>query len=162
MRRLTGNETGVTLIEVIVVAVVLAVLSAVSIPIYNGYIQDSRRNTSENVAVSAASFVESALTTTGSIGNVSFTGSSSGNLEPGSESDWLYSDEKTKSHLMFVTDAGDTSKFRIPSNIQIKIDDSDGRKVVVGAHVKSVIANTDSAAGGEPDSADITQPYYYH
>lgn len=65
MKRRTCGREGFTLVEVIVVAVIIAVLSAVAIPLYNGYIEDSRRNTAENVAGSAASFLGAAVATKG-------------------------------------------------------------------------------------------------
>ncbi len=49
------NQKGFTLVEVIVVAVIVAVLAAVAIPLYNGYIADSRMDVAENIAGSAAS-----------------------------------------------------------------------------------------------------------
>jgi prepilin-type N-terminal cleavage/methylation domain-containing protein len=49
------NEQGFTLVEVIVVAVIVAVLAAVAIPLYNGYIKDSRANVCQNNAASIAS-----------------------------------------------------------------------------------------------------------
>lgn len=49
------NQKGFTLVEVIVVAVIVAVLAAVAIPLYNGYIRDSRYNVACNVAGSVAS-----------------------------------------------------------------------------------------------------------
>ena len=49
------NEKGFTLVEVIVVAVIVAVLAAVAIPLYMGYVHDSRLNVSNNVAGSVAS-----------------------------------------------------------------------------------------------------------
>jgi type IV pilus assembly protein PilE len=49
------NEQGFTLVEVIVVAVIVAVLAAVAIPLYNGYIRDSRTNVCENNAATIAS-----------------------------------------------------------------------------------------------------------
>jgi type IV pilus assembly protein PilE len=49
------NEQGFTLVEVIVVAVIVAVLAAVAIPLYNGYIRDSRTNVCQNNAATIAS-----------------------------------------------------------------------------------------------------------
>ena len=49
------NQKGFTLVEVIVVAVIVAVLAAVAIPLYNGYIHDSRVNVANNTAGSVAS-----------------------------------------------------------------------------------------------------------
>jgi prepilin-type N-terminal cleavage/methylation domain-containing protein len=65
MPKRINDRSGFTLIEVIVVAVIIAVLSAVAIPLYNGYITDSRRNTAENVAGSAASFLGTAVASRG-------------------------------------------------------------------------------------------------
>jgi prepilin-type N-terminal cleavage/methylation domain-containing protein len=44
------NEKGFTLVEVIVVAVIVAVLAAVAIPLYMGYIRDSRIDVGNNIA----------------------------------------------------------------------------------------------------------------
>ena len=49
------NQKGFTLVEVIVVAVIVAILAAVAIPLYNGYIHDSRVNVCNNTAGSVAS-----------------------------------------------------------------------------------------------------------
>ncbi len=49
------NQKGFTLVEVIVVAVIVAVLAAVAIPLYNGYIRDSRFNVAQNTAGTVAS-----------------------------------------------------------------------------------------------------------
>jgi prepilin-type N-terminal cleavage/methylation domain-containing protein len=46
---------GFTLVEAIVVAVIVAVLAAVAIPLYSGYVRDSRVKTAENIAASVAS-----------------------------------------------------------------------------------------------------------
>lgn len=49
-------QRGFTLVEVIVVAVIVAILAGVSIPLYLGYINESRNNAAVNAAGSAASF----------------------------------------------------------------------------------------------------------
>ena len=49
------KEKGFTLVEVIVVAVIVAVLAAVAIPLYMGYIRDSRVNVGNNVGGSLSS-----------------------------------------------------------------------------------------------------------
>lgn len=48
------KKNGFTLIEVIVVAVIVAVLAAVAIPLYNGYIHDTRQDVVNNLAQTAA------------------------------------------------------------------------------------------------------------
>ena len=48
------NQNGVTLVEIIVVAVIVAVLASVGIPIYSGYIRDQRQTTVNNLAETAA------------------------------------------------------------------------------------------------------------
>ena len=53
---MSKDQKGFTLIEVIVVAVIVAVLAAVAIPIYNGYIQSSRQNVVDNNAGALATF----------------------------------------------------------------------------------------------------------
>ena len=51
------NQKGFTLVEVIVVAVIVAVLAAVAIPLYIGYINDSNRQAAQNGAGSLLSFI---------------------------------------------------------------------------------------------------------
>ncbi|MDR3012066.1 MAG: prepilin-type N-terminal cleavage/methylation domain-containing protein [Chitinispirillales bacterium] len=48
------GRQGVTLVEVIVVAVIVLILSAVAIPMYNGYVMDARISTANNLAETAA------------------------------------------------------------------------------------------------------------
>lgn len=55
------NEQGFTLVEVIVVAVIVAVLAAVAIPLYNGYIADSRTNVCQNTAGTVAGALVAAV-----------------------------------------------------------------------------------------------------
>jgi prepilin-type N-terminal cleavage/methylation domain-containing protein len=48
------NRKGFTLVEVIVVAVIVAVLAIVAGLLYTGYINDARQNTVDNIAETAA------------------------------------------------------------------------------------------------------------
>jgi len=70
MTKLLKNNKGFTLVEVIVVAVIVLVLAAVAIPLYNGYINDSRMSVAESNAGAIASAMGAAIqdnggTTTG-------------------------------------------------------------------------------------------------
>lgn len=49
-------QKGFTLVEVIVVAVIVAALAAVAVPLYLGYVESSRKNAAANTAGSVASF----------------------------------------------------------------------------------------------------------
>jgi prepilin-type N-terminal cleavage/methylation domain-containing protein len=61
MSKSRKNQKGFTLVEVIVVAVIVAILAAVAIPLYNGYIADSRINVCQNTAASVASAFTAAV-----------------------------------------------------------------------------------------------------
>jgi prepilin-type N-terminal cleavage/methylation domain-containing protein len=52
--RLKYNNKGFSLIETLVVCVIVAVLAAVSIPLYNGYVTNQRWTTVNNLAETAA------------------------------------------------------------------------------------------------------------
>jgi type IV pilus assembly protein PilA len=55
VRKMVKNKKGFTLVEVIVVAVIVAILAAVAIPLYLGYVKDSRASIASNTAGSIAS-----------------------------------------------------------------------------------------------------------
>ena len=59
------NQKGITLIEIIVVAVIVGILASVGIPIYSGYIRDQRQTTVNNLAETAAASANSYLRRTG-------------------------------------------------------------------------------------------------
>lgn len=56
---------GFTLVEVVVVAVIVLVLAAVAIPLYSGYVMDSRQAVIENEASEIASFLGTVVETGG-------------------------------------------------------------------------------------------------
>ena len=87
MNKLLKSNKGFTLVEVIVVAVIVMVLAAVAIPLYNGYVQDSRTAALSNTAGAIAGTLGSAaqmgiLSGTGTpatataAGKIAFTGTS--------------------------------------------------------------------------------------
>lgn len=51
------GQQGFTLVEVIVVAVIVAAMAAVAVPMYLNYVNNSRLNAATNAAGSAASFM---------------------------------------------------------------------------------------------------------
>lgn len=52
---------GFTLVEVIVVAVIVAVLATVAIPLYTNYVESSKKAIAENCAGSLASFISAGI-----------------------------------------------------------------------------------------------------
>jgi prepilin-type N-terminal cleavage/methylation domain-containing protein len=62
MKKNLEKNVGFTLVEVVVVAVIVLVLAAIAIPLYTGYINDSRKAVAENfageIADAAAATVE--------------------------------------------------------------------------------------------------------
>lgn len=61
IKKINKKQQGFTLVEVIVVAVIVAVLAAVAIPLYMGYIKDSRNNVCQNNAASIAATLQAKL-----------------------------------------------------------------------------------------------------
>lgn len=105
LQMLRKNSKGFTLVEVIVVAVIVAVLALVAIQLYQGYVKDSRQNTSENLAASAAGYLQSAYNATDSATVVALAGTG---LAAGAS--WG-----------FRAASGDSIKFGCPSNASIAV-----------------------------------------
>jgi prepilin-type N-terminal cleavage/methylation domain-containing protein len=61
MLKTLKKNKGFTLVEVIVVAVIVAVLALVAIQLYRGYVSESRRNTAENLGAAAAGYLQAVL-----------------------------------------------------------------------------------------------------
>ena len=80
--KMLKNRKGFTLVEVIVVAVIVAVLAAVAIPLYLGYIESSKVNVANNIAGSAASFLAAARNSNAPVGSFALV------LNPGET--WTY------------------------------------------------------------------------
>lgn len=66
-RKPIKGQKGFTLVEVIVVAIIVAALAAVSIPLYNNYVATSKNNAAANAAGSVASFMGSCMNLTGAV-----------------------------------------------------------------------------------------------
>ena len=102
---------GFTLVEVIVVAVIVAVLATVAIPLYSGYVESAKLNTAENCAGTLANFISAGIALGG------FSG------ESGTQA---YGENTT---IAVSTNESDTSKFTIPSGISCGVDWDNGTVV---------------------------------
>jgi prepilin-type N-terminal cleavage/methylation domain-containing protein len=72
MKNLSHNKSqrGFTLVEVIVVAIIVAALAGVAIPMYNNYVSTSRSNAAANAAGSLASWLGQCLSLQGKVGGI--------------------------------------------------------------------------------------------
>lgn len=61
MKQFTHNQNGFTLVEVIVVAVIVAILAAVAIPQYQAYVDQNRQQAVDNLAESGAAIANSLI-----------------------------------------------------------------------------------------------------
>ena len=102
--RIHKNSKGFTLVEVIVVAVIVAVLALVGIQLYQGYVTESRRNTAENLAASAAGFLQTIVNTY----SATAPDSSVWANELGPTQQWV---------IYFAS--GDSAVFRVPANATV-------------------------------------------
>ena len=106
--RKNKKQKGFTLVEVIVVAVIVAVLAAVAIPLYNGYVKDSRMNVCQNTAASIASMYVAAnsqdIAPTQTANNVTVLGKSGDNSTIDLPTDYWIS--SVASNLVIVNGPG--------------------------------------------------------
>jgi len=123
------NNKGFTLVEVIVVAVIVAVLALVAIQLYTGYVNDARENTSENLAASAAGF----LTTERNRGSTITVGTVTGPALIGSTNP--------------DNDPADIPRFQVPTNASLTITGS------------SAVGGTVTATVGTGTNAQTSQAY---
>jgi type IV pilus assembly protein PilA len=70
LRNRIRGQKGFTLVEVIVVAIIVAALAAVAIPLYNNYVTTSKNNAAANCAGSVASFMGACLNQSGTPGGI--------------------------------------------------------------------------------------------
>lgn len=119
--RKSKKQHGFTLVEVIVVAVIVAILAGVSIPLYNGYINSSRDNSAANAAGSAASFGAACIN-----GGKKFSLLEDGNSVTGDGTAALRcTDDNDKIVASLV----------VPTDIKLELDDA--KTSIIGTHTKS-------------------------
>lgn len=79
-KKILRGEKGFTLVEVIVVAVIVAALAAVAIGVYLNYVDSSRQNATANAGSSLASFCGACINTQSTITDNSDKTNGGGNL----------------------------------------------------------------------------------
>lgn len=72
------RQSGFTLVEVIVVAIIVAALAGVAIPMYTSYVTSSRTNAAANAAGSVASFAGACMNQSGDVTGVTVNTETSG------------------------------------------------------------------------------------
>jgi prepilin-type N-terminal cleavage/methylation domain-containing protein len=98
----SGNA-GFTLVEVIVVSVIVAVLCVAAILLYRAYAIEARQNVVENVAASAAGFLNAAVNTDKDAADA-------------------FDDLPGAGQWVHQLPSGAASVFRAPANVEIRID----------------------------------------
>lgn len=111
-------QKGFTLVEVIVVAVIVAILAGVSIPLYLGYINNSRDNAATNAAGSAASFAAACVNGGGTI-SLDATGMDGDGAKA-------------------ITCTGSTATLIVPTDIHLQVE---GGNTIVGWNITAHTAD---------------------
>jgi prepilin-type N-terminal cleavage/methylation domain-containing protein len=102
------SQKGFTLVEVIVVAIIVAALAGVAIPMYTSYVKTSHTNASANAAGSVASFMGSCINQTGTVTGAGVT---AGAFTAGTAT----------IQLDCTAAAGVVSSMQLPANIKFNI-----------------------------------------
>jgi prepilin-type N-terminal cleavage/methylation domain-containing protein len=117
------HANGFTLVEVIVVSVIIAALALVAVLLYQGYVNDARKNNIENLAASAAGYLNSAI-------NLDATVPGPGIATPLSEA----------ARWTFTSASGGSCVFVCPKGTQIDINA--GTKTVAARYIGNAIVST--------------------
>jgi len=104
-RNRVHGQKGFTLVEVIVVAIIVAALAAVAIPLYNSYVASSRNNAAANAAGSVASFMGACVNQSGTVTGPTVTAAT------------LFSGPR----VLTCTYAGGTTTISVPAGIDMTI-----------------------------------------
>ncbi len=100
------NKKGFTLVEVIVVAVIVAILAVSSVQLYIGYVTDARKQVLEGIAGNAATYLNTAL-----------------NLDATVTSALIPSPITSVEKWVTVMGSGDSATFSPPVGITVEIAD---------------------------------------
>ncbi|MBN1576483.1 MAG: prepilin-type N-terminal cleavage/methylation domain-containing protein [Chitinispirillaceae bacterium] len=66
MKQATKSETGFTLIEAVITGVIIAIVAIAAVVMYGGFVKETRRQTVENLAETAAAAANAYIRRTGS------------------------------------------------------------------------------------------------
>jgi prepilin-type N-terminal cleavage/methylation domain-containing protein len=78
-----NTQRGFTLVEVIVVAIIVAALAGVAIPMYTSYVSSSRQNAAANAAGSIAAFMGACTNQSGTVTPTGIAFATASDLAPG-------------------------------------------------------------------------------
>ncbi|MDQ3001798.1 MAG: prepilin-type N-terminal cleavage/methylation domain-containing protein [Fibrobacterota bacterium] len=119
------NQKGFTLVEVIVVAIIVAALAAVAVPMYTSYVDSSRINAAANAAGSVASFMGACINQRGAAEGT------------GLEEDTDTGGDKNVNVECKNKDAKVISSMQLPAGIVFKISKLDTNGVISAKHADS-------------------------
>lgn len=104
MQASNRKQQGFTLVEVIVVAVIVAALAAVSVPLYLNYVTSSRTNAAANTAGSVASFMGACSNQAGAVTGLAAASASTDSLT-----------------LICTYNTNQTTTMKVPRDIRIRL-----------------------------------------
>lgn len=117
-------QSGFTLVEVIVVAIIVAALAAVAVPMYANYVTSSRENAAANASGSVASFMGACINQTGVVEGTDISAT-------------VETDGTKSASLACKIGTVTSSSMQLPAGIKFKISSFSATGSVEAKHIDS-------------------------